>query len=167
MRPLYRGLLLAALQLALVSSLGAKLLYDRATRPRVWAKAAPVDPDALFRGRYVQLRLEVHPREPFDTEARKSGLPIPVELVVENDRLVAVRTEEETGNLASAHPDDAPPGGELHDPVAFFIPEHVADPSRQPAGSELWVEVTIPRTGPPRPIRLGVRTGGALTPLEF
>jgi hypothetical protein len=35
-----KGLLLAALQLALVLSLGGKLLFDRMTRPRVWVLAA-------------------------------------------------------------------------------------------------------------------------------
>jgi hypothetical protein len=31
-----KGLLLGALQLALVLSLGCKLMYDRMTRPREW-----------------------------------------------------------------------------------------------------------------------------------
>ena len=46
------------------------------------------------------------------------------------------------------------------------IPEHVPDPSRRPAGEELWVEVTIPRAGAPRPIRLGVKKDRVLTPLN-
>ena len=54
----------------------------------------------------------------------------------------------------------------LNQPLAYFIPEHVADPSRRPSGEELWVEVTIPRAGAPRPIRLGVKKDGVLTPLE-
>ena len=55
----------------------------------------------------------------------------------------------------------------LLDVLAYFIPEHVADPSRRPAGEELWVEVTQPRKGPLRPIRLGVRKDGVLTPLPL
>jgi hypothetical protein len=55
----------------------------------------------------------------------------------------------------------------LADPVAFFIPEHVPDPSVRPAGEELWAEVTLPRKGPPRPIRLGVMKGGRLAPLAL
>jgi hypothetical protein len=52
--------------------------------------------------------------------------------------------------------------------VAFFIPEHIPDPSRRTQGEELWVEVTIPKTGPPRPIRLGVKKGdGPIVPLEL
>ena len=34
-----KGLLLGALQLALVRSRGGKLLFDRMTRPRVWGLA--------------------------------------------------------------------------------------------------------------------------------
>jgi hypothetical protein len=52
-------------------------------------------------------------------------------------------------------------------PVAFFIPEHVPDPSRRAPGEELWVEVTVPKKGPPRPIRLGVKKNGVLTPLAL
>jgi len=54
----------------------------------------------------------------------------------------------------------------LQEPVAYFIPEHVADPSRRPVGEELWVEVTLPRHGGPRPIRLGVKKNGELEPLD-
>ncbi|CAN5717228.1 hypothetical protein BH24GEM1_BH24GEM1_29760 [soil metagenome] len=55
----------------------------------------------------------------------------------------------------------------LDEPVAFFIPEHVPDPSVRLAGEELWAEVTVPRAGPPRPIRLAVRRDGTLRLLEI
>jgi len=55
---------------------------------------------------------------------------------------------------------------ETNERLAFFIPEHVPDPSIRPAGEELWAEVTLPRKGPPRPIRLAVKKDGVLTPLE-
>lgn len=55
----------------------------------------------------------------------------------------------------------------LVEPVAFFIPEHITDPSVRPAGEEQWAEVTIPRRGPPRPIRLAVGRNGRLMPLEI
>jgi hypothetical protein len=50
--------------------------------------------------------------------------------------------------------------------LAFFIPEHVPDPSIRSAGEELWAEVTLPRKGAPRPIRLAVKKDGVLTPLQ-
>ena len=55
----------------------------------------------------------------------------------------------------------------LREPLAYFIPEHVPDPSARPVGEELWVEVTLPRKGPLRPIRLGVKKNGVLTPLNL
>jgi hypothetical protein len=54
----------------------------------------------------------------------------------------------------------------LDEPIAYFIPEHVDDPSRRAPGEELWVEVTLPGSGAPRPIRLGVKKNGVLTPLD-
>ena len=158
-----KSLLVAGLHVAIVASLGAKLLVDRAVRPRVWARAAPVDPNLPIRGRYVRLRLEAVPGNGFENQP--PGASISVDL------------EEREGKLVATA---APPGGRLtarlgerveervallDQTLAFFIPEHVEDPSRRPAGEELWVEVTIPRAGLPRPIRLGVKKDGQLEPL--
>jgi hypothetical protein len=56
---------------------------------------------------------------------------------------------------------------QLEPSVAYFIPPQVTDPSRRPPGEQLWVEVTLPAEGPPRPIRLGVKRGdGPIVPLE-
>jgi hypothetical protein len=162
MTPFARGLLVALLHAALVGSLGAKLLYDRATRPRVWVRTAPVDPDMLFRGRYVQLSLELEGEDLLEGEELRTD----VTLAVEGERLVARRSAARTGNAVRRA--WSGPGVVLAEPIAFFIPEHVADPSRRKQGEELWAEVTLPRRGPPRPIRLGVRKdGGELTPLEI
>ena len=114
------GIAVGLLHLAIVGSLGAKLLIDRSTRPRVWTRVAPVDPDHPLRGRYVSLRVAWAP----------------------DHKLV-------------------------NQQLAFFIPEHVPDPSIRPAGEELWAEVTVPRRGAPRPIRLAVKKNGTLTPLEL
>ena len=56
-----KSLVVGAIQLATVASLGAKLLVDRATRPRVWGRTAPADPNLPIRGRYVSLRIEAAP----------------------------------------------------------------------------------------------------------
>ncbi len=63
-----------------------------------------------------------------------------------------------------------PDGEHIPEPVtvAYFIPEDIADPSVRPEGEALWVEVTVPPSGPPRPIRLGVRRGdGEIEPLDL
>jgi len=114
MKPLYKGLLLAALHIAIVCSLGAKLLYDRAHRPRVWIKGAIYDPELPIRGKYLALSMEV-PAEGFTSGMQsgnyggKSGSnevfnPNRCDLVLRGDHLVAVAKEDgeywlNTGNI--------------------------------------------------------------------
>jgi hypothetical protein len=156
-----RGLVIAALHLAMVASLGGKLLADRAMRPRVWARAAPIDPNLPIRGRYVQLRVEAAPTTGVEKVA---GL---VRLSKEGDRLVATSVTGSDGLYAHSITRNGELVVVVDHSVAYFIPEHVPDPSRRPDGEELWVEVTLPRGGPPRPIRLGVKKDGQLTPLAL
>src|SRR5262249_56665093 len=98
MKPLIKGLIIAAVQVGLVASLGAKLLYDRATRPRLWTRAAPYDPNLPIRGRYVSLQLVVEPRSRRETKPGTVYQPSrSVSLRVERERLVAERIRQETG----------------------------------------------------------------------
>ena len=157
-----KGLIVAAIHLALVGSLGAKLLVDRATRPRVWARTAPVDPDHPLRGRYVQMRVE---GEPIGFGKDQAGTD--VMLVARGQSLGLQPTSEDTGLTAHLTSRDGRELAVLDNTLAYFIPEHVPDPSIRAAGEELWVEVTLPKRGPPRPIRLGVKRNGALTPLDL
>jgi uncharacterized membrane-anchored protein len=157
-----KSLVVAAVHLALVGSLGTKLLIDRATRPRVWARTAPVDPDHPLRGRYVQMRVE---GEPVGFGKDRSGGD--VVLVARGGALGLQPTSEDTGLTAHLTSRDGREIAVLDDSLAYFIPEHVPDPSVRAAGEELWVEVTLPKKGPPRPIRLGVKKDGVLTPLDL
>lgn len=175
MKPLYKGLVIALLHICIVSSLGAKLLYDRTVRPRVWALTAPYDPNMPIRGRYVSLQLVVEPRGINDTVAPGQGW-VPTQSVVlraENNRLVAEGVPAKTGYNPEATQVRFLQRQErrlavIAQPVAFFIPEHVPDPSLRKPGEELWVELTIPRKGPPRPIQLGVKMGdGPIVPLAL
>jgi hypothetical protein len=54
----------------------------------------------------------------------------------------------------------------VDEPVLIFIPERAQIPHLEP-GDEMWVEVTLPAQGPPRPIRLAVKKSGVFTPLKF
>ncbi len=158
------GIAMAIVHVALVGMLGLKLLADRARLPRAWARTMPYDPSLPIRGRYVRLRLEV----PLDSVPRSSSLwePIGVRLVERDGRLRGVA---DTGADLTIRIDSVQggPRAALVQPVAFFIPEHVPDPSVRSAGEELWAEVTVPRHGPPRPIRLGVRRDGDIAPLDL
>ena len=164
MTPRQAGLALALIHTGLVASLGAKLLADRARLPHGWARTVPYDPDLPIRGRYVRVRLEV-PVESLPTDIGRWDRRA-VRVAVVEDRVVAAL---DTAAPTMAQFDSVPEGVRvsLDQPVAFFIPEHISDPSIRPAGEELWAEVTVPRRGPPRPIRLAVMRDGALTPLEI
>ena len=175
MTPLYKGLIVAALHVALVASLGGKLLYDRATRPRVWARTANYDPDLPIRGRYVSLRVEVTTVgfNASDQRYYDSWYHKPVKLEVRDDKLVALLSSEET-NVYAAPTTRYVQGRAvasdqvyIDEPVAFFIPEHAPNPAWLNKGEELWVEVTVPKKGPPRPIRLGTKKDGVLKPLNL
>ena len=74
MNALRKGLLLGALQVALVASLGAKLAWDRHRLPRAWAKAATYDPNLPIRGRYLALQLEVVCDDPGAPSMKASAL---------------------------------------------------------------------------------------------
>jgi hypothetical protein len=161
---LRRGLIVAALHVAIVSSLGVKLLVDRQTRPRVWARVAPVDPDLPVRGRYVRLRIE---GALADGAGAAQGLP--VTLGVRDGALVfvpATGADSRTLSARSRLVDSGRTAVVLDQPIAFFIAEHARDPSILASGEELWAEVTLPRRGGPRPIRLAVKKDGVLTPLD-
>lgn len=167
-RPVVRGLIVAALHVGLAASLGAKLLIDRANYPRAWARTAPFDPNLPIRGRYVRLRLEASagpglepaPGDARDPRRRPGAATQRVRLASENGALVALPADADAALFAEIVERDGELRALLMTPVAFFIPDDVPDPSIRPAGEELWVEVTLPQRGAPRPIRLEVRKAG-------
>jgi GDYXXLXY protein len=159
MTALTKGSILGAVQVAMVLSLGGKLLIDRSTLPRVWVRTAPYDPSLPIRGRYVTLSVAAEP------QAFPAGFIYgEAKLSVADGKLYA-RPTEEGGVKVSLRGN--PPLAILSEPVAYFIPEHVEDPSNRKPREELWVEVTVPAKGPPRPIRLGVKKDGVITPLDL
>lgn len=155
------GLIVALLHVAIVASLGAKMVVDRSTRPRVWARVVPYDPDLPIRGRYVRMAIEGEADRSVQTTYDGYFTP-----VVRDDRLVFIPAGRDA-LYGQTQPRDGHVVVRLREPLAYFIPEHIPDPSVRPTGEELWVEVTLPRRGPPRPIRLGVMKRGALTPLDL
>lgn len=173
MKILYKGLLLALLQIGIVSTLGAKLLYDRAHRPRVWIKSAIYDPNLPIRGKYLALNIEV-PGEGFtsrmqtlpyasSSKSYEFFSPNRCDLVLRGNQLIAVANEqgEFAANVSRRNQDVvAVISGEM----AYFLPEHENGPLLRNRGEELWIEATIPRKGPPRPLRLAVKKDGVLTP---
>ena len=157
-----RGLLLGAVQGLLLLGLAGTLVLQRWQRPRAWGVVTPLDPQLPIRGRYLELQLAVPAP---DLAAQGSS---PIRLVALGDRLLA-RAAQQPGDsdVLLARVEPGPRGMEavLLEPLAFFLPQEAADPSQGPGPAPLWVEVTLPQRGPPRPIRLGRQRNGAMVPL--
>jgi hypothetical protein len=186
MTRLRAAVLLLLVQLVVVSSVAAKYLYERRTRPRVWARATQYDPNLPLRGRYLALQLLVDacqlPRDPAHFQefgpygvhsARKmSGYwSWNVSLKVANGHLVPVvqdhlKSSADTFQLELA--EDRPcDRASLTPSSEFFIPDRAQSPFPLKQGQELWVEVTVPPSGPPRPIQLALSTNSGFQTLSF
>jgi len=166
-----KGVLLTAIQILIVLSLGGKLLYDRATRPRVWALCQVYDPELPIRGRYLAENLQV-PAEDF-TDFRPDT-PQNQWYVNQRWAYLEVRDKKLVAKPAGS---GSPiwmnlrenPDGTLfaitQEPVLIFIPDNAQIP-RLERGDQMWIEVSVPKQGPPRPIRLAVKTkDGRFTPI--
>jgi len=192
MKPARTSLALLAIQLLIVSSIAAKYLYQRSTCPRVWTRAAAYDPSLVMRGRYLSLQLTVDgcsstlpsakqatfPRDingvaikgPYVIRA-EGNVEFPGELKVADNKLLAIRTRDgvESAYAQGVTARLGAPCDEMRlvNPVDFYIPEHAVDPTRLKSGQELWIEVTVPPKGPPRPTQLALKDNGAWKPLAF
>jgi hypothetical protein len=183
---------LLVIQLALVSSIAAKYLYQRWSCPRVWTRTVAYDPELVMRGRYLSVQLivdgcqstlpsalhAIFPRN-IDGTTRPSGFSVTREssvqfranLKVESNKLLAIRIPEadltSKGVEVTALPNSSCDALRIAEPVDFYIAEHAVDPTPLKPGQELWIEVTIPPQGPPRPIQLALKQDGAWKPLAF
>ncbi|MDR3751386.1 MAG: hypothetical protein P4K94_07860 [Terracidiphilus sp.] len=183
---------LLVIQLALVSSIAAKYLYQRLACPRVWTRASAYDPEMLMRGRYLSLQLTVDGCQSTLPSAREAAMPrnlegvpvgtlysihapqvvrFPAQLKVVNNKLEAIRIPDSdsrpSGVMVEGVPGTSCQNLRLAAPVDFYIAEHATDPSRLQPGQELWIEVTVPPQGPPRPLQLAMKQDGAWKPLAF
>jgi hypothetical protein len=187
---------LLVIQLAIVSLIAAKYLYQRWTCPRAWTRTVANDLDLPMRGRYLSEQLVVDGCQSTLPSARLAtmprnvdGLPVgmkysiqspgpvrfPATVKVQNNKLVALRIPD-SDNMSPAPPGSqmvaAWPGSSCEDlrldtPVNFYIAEHAAIPTPLKPNQELWIEVTVPPTGPPRPIQLALKQDGVWKPLGF
>jgi hypothetical protein len=186
------SLVLLIVQLALVSSIAAKYLYQRRSCPRVWTRAAAYDPELAMRGRYLSLQLTADgcgstlpshamaefPRNVDGTVASprfavRGGQQVTFQakLAVDGNKLVALRLPEvespRDGEIVSAWPGTACDQMRVVQPVNFYVAEHAQSPLPLKQGDELWIEVTVPPKGPPRPLQLALKQQGAWRPLAF
>jgi hypothetical protein len=186
------SIMLLVIQLTLVSSIAAKYLYQRWRCPRVWTRTVAYDPELLMRGRYLSVQLVVDgcvSTLPSAKQARMprsvEGVPVgnrfsinapdlvrfPAKLKVNGGKLEAIRIPEgdsqSGGQMVSAWPGSSCDDLRLETPVDFYIAEHAISPTPVKAGQELWIEVTVPPKGPPRPMQLALKENGSWKPLAF
>ena len=174
MKAIRAGLILVLVQVVLVLSVAGKYLYERETRPRVWTRATQFDPSLPLRGRYLRLQLMVNacglPRDAEHTIPGYSGHPFwrwQVSLTAANGKL-APRLEKSwsprVGGTLTLFADKPCDQATLSNEVMLFIPDRPQVPFPLPPGQELWVEVTLPPSGPPRPIQMALSTGEGFHP---
>lgn len=186
------SLALLLIQLALVSSVGARYLYQRWKCPRVWTRVAANLPQLTPRGRYLRLQITVDgcqstlplasqagfPRNPDGTPRGKDFsvvaskyIEFPARLKVENNKLEAIRIPSgdglPAGNWVRATPGMPCDSFLIDEPVSFYVEDASASPLPIQPGQEWWIEVTVPPQGPPRPLQLAVKQNGAWKPLAF
>ncbi|HWC17867.1 MAG TPA: hypothetical protein VG498_12685 [Terriglobales bacterium] len=190
---LTKSLLVAALQLLIVGTLFAKFAHDRATCPRAWVRTGYYDPDLPIRGRYASLQIQIDAPGVFQEKPlveQRQGPSVPqkieigpqrphyvpvweyarVRLEVRDTRLVAVADAKSNISARYWRNEEGVATIVLQDPVDFYVPEHAGNlPTwswpRQ-ARTDWWVEVTVPKKGPPRPLRIGIRQNdGKIVPL--
>ncbi len=186
------SLILLVIQVLIVSTVAVKYLYQRATCPRVWTRTAAYDPALIMRGRYLSLQLTVdgcsstlpsakNAQFPRNANGTPAGTTFNVNapeavwfqahLAVKDNKLIAIRVPESQDTTATQNV-TAPPGSpcdqmRLSEPVDFYLAEHAGDPTWLKRGQELWIEVTVPPKGSPRPLQLALKDNGVWKPLAF
>ena len=183
MNRIQRAIVLLAVQAALVLSIAGKYLYQREVCPRVWVPAAQYDPNMPLRGRYLALQLAVDACGlPWNDSRHTNNFANPgflapgsrdwtVKPTVRDGKLVPVLASatdrpEETQQLTLWGNRPCNRAG-LSRGIDFFVPDTAKTPFPLHKGEELWVEVTVPPVGPPRPLQLALSTNGVFTPLKL
>ena len=188
MKPAKISIALLVIQLAIVSSIAAKYLYQRWTCPRVWTRTVVFDPDMLMRGRYLSLQLYVDtcgqplPDKASDSDGASTSAfrtsrgqwdqarAIQSTLIAKDGRLAASELKVPEGSrsptLLQFRPGATCSDAILETPVDFYIPEHADVPFGSAPGKELWIEVTVPPKGPPRPLQLAQKIDGVWKPIK-
>jgi len=161
------SLALLGIQLAIVSTIAAKYLYQRISCPRVWTRTVAYDPDLLMRGRYLSVQLLVDGCQSTLPSAAQAAMPrdkngvqtgkvftvnangpvrFPARIKVESNKLVVIRLPESASQsgaqMVAAWPGSSCDKLRLEDPVDFYIAEHAASPMAPRARSNWRLKTT-------------------------
>jgi hypothetical protein len=168
-RPLVRALVVGLAQAAIVASLAAQAALDRGRLPRAWVRALPVAATPAVHGRYIRVHLApivdagLAPR--LDTmNGRTFVRRTPVVLEEREGKLLAHRAAVSRVHLS--YPDGRKEGEPvLAFPIDYFVPAATANPKTLLGQGELWMEVSVPAQGSPRPLRVGAMRDGRIVPI--
>ena len=158
----------------------------------MWTRTVAIDPELLMRGRYLSLQLTVDGCQSTLPSAKQAAfsrnvdgttnqmpysiaapqpISFPARLTVKNGKLIAIRIPvtdgTPVGETVLAVPGSSCEAMRLADAVSFYIAEHSASPLPLKPGAELWIEVTVPPKGPPRPIQLALQQNGTWKPMKI
>jgi len=101
---------------------------------------------------------------------RRQAVYFSANLKVEDNRLEAIRMQDPEmhsgGQQVSATRGARCEEMRLDEPVDFYIADTAESPLPLKPDQELWIEVTVPPTGPPRPMQLALKQNGVWKPLE-
>ena len=176
MKALRAGLIVLFVQLLLVLSVAGKYLYERHTRPRVWTRATQYDPNLPLRGRYLAMQLLLDACDLRRDEAHTISRPYNksqsfwqwnVSLTAAHGKLLPIvkpSHRDATLTLSPGRPCDR---ATLSSEELLFIPDRAALPFPLKPGQDLWVEVTVPASGPPRPIQIALSSADGFHPIRF
>ena len=179
-------------QLVLLCTVVASYAWQRHTYPRVWTRAYGYDPQLPLRGRYLNLQVAVDGCPSTLPSARQAIFPRDVHgvikpgpyaiqplpavefsanLQVENGTLQALYISDEeqraSGQFVSAQSGGSCHAMRLSRPVDFFIADKAPALLPLKPDQELWIELTIPPKGPPRPIQLALKSDSLWQPLAY
>ena len=177
MSPVGRATLLLVIQALVVLSIAGKYLYERKTCPRVWVRATDYSPNAPLRGRYLAMQLAVDgcalPRD--EAHHTQFNPQVPgfwrwtVRLEAQGGKLVPVLASDadrpEMTDELMVWGNRPCERATLTQRVEYFISDAAKNPFPAKKGEELWVEVTVPKMGSPRPVQLAMSKDGVFTPL--
>jgi hypothetical protein len=176
MKAVQAGLILLFVQLLLVLSVAGKYLYERHTRPRVWTRATQYDPNLPLRGRYLAMQLVLDacdlPRDvehtiPHPYNKRQTFWQWNVSLTTVNGKLMPTVTTSHSDATLTLLPGRPCDRATLSSEEMLFIPDRADLPLPLKPGQDLWVEVTLPPSGPPRPIQIALSSADGFHPLRF
>lgn len=171
-----RSVLVLVVQLALVLFVAAKYLWERHHCPMVWTLAGQYDPETPLRGRYMALTLHADAcglrstdsNQPYTYFGRERSYEYDVTLIARDGKLIAVKPTSKVEPMQGLRVSDGGPcaAATLNLPTDFFVPEHAQLPQLR-QGEQLWALVTVPPSGPPRPVQLAVSGADGWHPLDL